>query len=187
MTDKIDSYCITGETHKEYMSFKQFFEAEEEVNNVKAMLDKLPSKHRELVKDFKFRYVSGNTLDGDNQHIGVIEKDIITVAAPWNYGREWVTIHEIAHQIFEKFCTSKWKKLWSKVVKQNPKRQRQNDEELWCMAYSCHFAKHKIEVHNHPTWDAYMEKFCKATGGKSGDKSPRKLVRNYLKAKRKLL
>jgi hypothetical protein len=143
------------------MNFKRFLlETEEEEKNVKAMLKKLPPKHASLLHGFHFHYVPGNTLGGDSEHIGVIDQDKITVAAPWNYGREFTTLHEIAHMVWEKLLTPQIKKAWSKVVPKNPKRQKQNDEELFCMAYANHFAKHKIEVHNHPAWDAFIKKCC---------------------------
>jgi hypothetical protein len=147
------------------MNFRQFFqEAEEEDKNVQAMLKKLPAAHRALLNGFKFKYLGGNTLNGDDEHIGVIDKDKITVAAPWNYGREFTTLHEIAHMIYEKMCSKPWKEAWSQAVKKHPDRQKQNDEELWCMAYANHFAKHKNLTHHHPAWEAYMNKFCKETG-----------------------
>ncbi len=141
------------------MNFRQFFlEAEEEEKNVVAMLKKLPKQHKALVKGFKFRYVPGNTLKGDEEHIGVIDKDKITVASPWNYGREFTTLHEIAHMVWEKLMTPELKKAWSKVVKRNPRRQKQNDEELFCMAYACTYAKHKILVHYCPAWEDFIKK-----------------------------
>lgn len=145
-------------------NFKLFFEKTEEEKNVQQLIKKLPAAHRKLLNGYKFKYQGGNTLKGDDGHIGVIFKDKITVAAPWNYGREWVTLHEIAHLVWENFCDKKWQQEWKKTVKKHTKRQKQNNEELWCMAYACHFANHKIETHSHPAWDAYMSKFCKATG-----------------------
>jgi hypothetical protein len=153
------------------MNFKQFFIENEEEKNVNAMLEKLPNKHAILFDKFKLHYVGGNTLKGDNKHIGVIDKNKITIAAPWHYGREFTTLHELGHMVFEKICSPKWKKEWSKIVKKNPKRQKLNNEELWCMAYANHFAKNKIDVHNHFIWEKYMKKFCMATGGNVG-KSP---------------
>ena len=143
--------------------FKIFLENEEK-ENVKAMISKLPKGHRKLLDGYKFKYTPGNTLKGDDEHIGYIHKDKIVVAAPWNYGREFTTLHEIAHLVYEYLCTKKWKDDWKVTVKKHPDRQKQNDEELWCMAYACHFAKHKIKVHDHPEWQDYMKRFCQETG-----------------------
>lgn len=146
------------------MNFSQFlFEAEEEENNVKAMLKKLPKKHAALMQGFHFKYVPGNVLPGDDEHIGLIKGKTVTVAGPWNYGREFTTLHEIGHQIYEKLCSKKWQKEWSKVAKKNPKQNQDEDEENFCMAYANHFAKHKILTHHHPAWENYMKRFCKAT------------------------
>jgi hypothetical protein len=145
--------------------FKLFVEAQtEEEKNVQALIKKLPKGHQKLLKGYKFKYQGGNTLKGDDGHIGVIFKDKITVAAPWNYGREFTTLHEIAHLVFEYLCTKKWKDEWNKIANKNPKQNQDNNEENFAMAYACHFAKHKIKVHDHPTWEDYMNRFCKATG-----------------------
>lgn len=142
--------------------FRTFLESEES-DNVEKLIAKLPKGHQKLLRGYKFKYTPGNTLKGDKQHIGYIHNDKIVVAAPWNYGREWVTLHEIAHLVYEKLCSPEWEKKWKAVVKKNPKRQKQNDEELWCMAYAAQFAKHKIVVHTHPAWQQYMKEFCKIT------------------------
>lgn len=137
------------------MTFRDFLESEEK-ENVKKMIAKLPKGHQKLLDGYKFKYTSGNTLDGDDEHVGLIHKDKITVAAPWNYGREFTTLHEVAHLVWEYKMTPKLKKEWSKIVKQNPKRQKQSDEELFCMAYACTYAKHKILVHHHPAWADFI-------------------------------
>ncbi len=139
-----------------FEGFRIFLENEEE-ENVKAMISKLPKGHQKLLDGYKFKYTPGNTLKGDNDHIGYIHKDKIVVAAPWNYGREFTTLHEIAHLVWEYKMTPKLKKEWSAVVKKNPIRQKQNDEELFAMAYACHYAKHKIKVHDHPEWRKFIE------------------------------
>lgn len=137
--------------------FRLYLESEEE-ENVQKMISKLPKGHQRLLKGYKFKYTPGNTLKGDDDHIGYIHKDKIVVAAPWNYGREFTTLHEIAHLVWEYKMTPALKKEWSAVVKKNPKRQKQNDEELFAMAYACHYAKHQIKVHDHPEWHEFIEK-----------------------------
>lgn len=136
--------------------FKLFLENEES-ENVKKMISKLPKGHQKLLDGYKFKYTPGNTLKGDDEHIGYIHKDKIVVAAPWNYGREFTTLHEIAHLVWEYKMTPKLKKEWSACVKKNPIRQKQNDEELFAMAYACHYAKHKIKVHDCPAWHEFMK------------------------------
>lgn len=142
------------------MRFRDFLEASEEESNVKEMLAKLPDSHRALVKGYKWRFTAGNTLDKDDQHIGLLnhKQKSITVAGPWNYGREFTALHEIGHRVWEKFMTPDLKKEWSKVVKNTKHKVKQNDEELFCHAYANHFARNKIEVHSHPEWDSFMKK-----------------------------
>ncbi len=143
------------------MNFLAFLnESEEEEKNVRETIAKLPKSHQKLLRGFKVKFVPGNTLKGDNKHIGVIDGNQITVAAPWRYGREWVFLHEVSHLIFEKLVTKEQKKEWSKVAKMNPRQNQDNDEENFAMAYANHFAKHKILTHNHPAWEAFMKKLC---------------------------
>ncbi len=146
-------------------TFREFLESTEEEDNVQQMLNKIPKKHAALMKGFHFKFQAGNTLDGDDDHVGLIKGKTVTVAAPWNYAREFTTLHEIAHMVFEKLVDDHWKKEWSKVVKKHKGRQKdQPDEELFCHAYANHFVKHKNLTHHHPEWAKYMDRLCRATG-----------------------
>ena len=104
------------------MNFKTFLESEER-KNVEKLLLKLPKGHRALLDGYKFKFTPGNTLNGDNQHIGYIHKDKVVVAAPWNYSRGFTTLHEIAHLVWEYAMTLKIKKEWSALLKQTKKKQ----------------------------------------------------------------
>lgn len=147
-------------------SFREFLverEKCEEEKNLAQTLNKLPKGHAKLVRGYKWTFQDGNTLDGDDQHVGVIDdkKKKITVAAPWNYGREFTTLHEIAHKVWEKYMTKELRDEWSQVVKKNKGRMKQNDEELFCMAYANTYANQQVVVHTHPAW----EKFIRKLGG----------------------
>lgn len=137
--------------------FRLFLEKTEEEKNVQQLLKKLPAGHRNLLKGYKFKYQGGNTLKGDDGHIGVIYQDKITVAAPWNYGREFTTLHEIAHLVWEYKMTPKLKNEWKEIVSKTKNKQKQIPEELFCMAYACHYAKHKIKIHDHPEWHEFIK------------------------------
>lgn len=154
------------------MNFSQFLlEAEEEERNIKAMLGKLPKKHAALMKGFKFKYVPGNTLNGDDEHIGLIKGKTVTVAGPWNYSREFTTLHEIAHMVWEKLMDDCKKKEWSKLVsstknkhvsalkKNNIKSDplKQNDEELFCMSYAAAYSKHPSVIWHHTAWIDFIK------------------------------
>ena len=138
-------------------NFKLFIEKSEEEENIQSMLKKLPKGHREMINGYKFRYQGGSVLKGDDQHIGLINKDKITVAAPWNYGREFTTLHEIGHLVWQEFMTDNLKKKWGRIVKNTKNKQDQNDEELFCMAYACHYAKHCVVIHDHPAWHKFIK------------------------------
>ena len=145
--------------------FKVFFEGKEECENTDNTLDKLPKSHAALVKGYKFKWENGNCLKGDNEHVGVIDpkKKTITIAAPYNYGREFTFLHELGHKVFEKWMTPALLKEWKAIIKKTKDKQNQNAEELWCMAYANYFAKNKMVIHNHPEWERHMKKFIKTT------------------------
>lgn len=146
-----------------FKGFKIFIESEVE-KNVKNMISNLPKGHQKLLKGYKFRYTPGNTLKGDNEHIGYIHKDKIVVASPWNYGREFTTLHEIGHLVYEYKMTPELKKEWAKIVKKNkeeqklkvPKKSRnsldQNDEEIFAMVYATVYSKHPVVAYYNKEW-----------------------------------
>jgi len=142
------------------MNFKEFLEqADSHEKDVKKSLAKLPKKHAGLVKGYKFKFISANTLK-DGENIGFIdeEKKTITIAAPWNYGREFTFLHEVGHAVWKYLVDAKQKKEWVGIVKNTKNKQDQNTEELWCMSYANHFANHKDVIHNHKTWDDFVKK-----------------------------
>ena len=154
------------------MEFSQFiFEAEEEEKNVLALLKNLPKNHAALMKGFKFEYIPGNTLDGDDAHIGSIQGKKVTIAGPWRYGREFTTLHEIAHQIYEKLVDKKLRKEWSDLVAKTKKSQiatiekkgieanalNQNDEEIFCMIYAATYSGHPPLIWYNPEWTKFIK------------------------------
>lgn len=150
--------------------FRQFVEtkAQEEVEST---LAGLPKKHRELAKGYKFKFFGGCTLKGSAENIGMIQLNdpknkVIHVAAPWNYGRQFAMLHEIAHLVYEEFVANNksLKKKWQEIVDKTKKKVNQPAEELWCHNYANFFAKNKIVIHTHPTWERYMKEFCDKTG-----------------------
>ena len=139
------------------MQFKQFLESEEK-KNIKTTLSKLPKAHKALVKGYKYAFQGGNTMKGDDEHIGEVDPNTkkIVVAAPWNYGREFTILHEIGHMVYETL-TPKQKKMWAKIVKNTKDKQKQIPEELFCMAYANTYAKHQVEIHNHEEWGKFIK------------------------------
>lgn len=144
--------------------FRDFFEqTKEQEANIKATLKKLPRSHQELITHYDIKWQCDNTLDGDDEHIGIINphKKTITIASPWNYGREYTFLHEIAHKVFERWMTKEMFAEWKKIIAKTKDKMHQSAEELWCMAYANHFAKNKIVIHDHPEWDMFIKKFIK--------------------------
>ena len=149
------------------IGFKEFIfeQTKEQEANVKSTLAKLPASHKALVTNYKLKWHHDNTLQGDDGHIGIVNPNdkTITIAAPYNYGREFTFLHEIAHKVFEKWMTKDMFAKWKKIIARTKDKMKQNAEELWCMCYANYFAKNKIVIHTHPEWEAYMKKFIKMT------------------------
>lgn len=138
------------------IDFKLFLEFEEK-ENVKKTIKKLPDGHQFLLKGYKINFTPRNTLNGDKDHIGFIFKNKIEVSAPWRYSREFTTLHEIGHLVYEKLMTKDLKKEWAKVVKKNKKQNQDNDEENFCMAYAATYSKHPPTTHSHPEWIKFIK------------------------------
>lgn len=135
-------------------------EGKEEDENILHTLSKIPPSHANLVKGFTFKFQGGNTLDGDDEHIGYVQEDpkIIVIAAPWVYSREYVILHEIAHLVWAKFVNSQLRKEWEQIVARTKNKQNQSPEELFCMAYASTYAKHKIIIHTHEEWLNFIKR-----------------------------
>jgi len=144
--------------------FKQFFtEMTEREKDVRDTLKKVPKSHSKFVQGYAFKWQAGNTLKGDDDHIGIINpmRRTVTIAAPWNYGREFTFLHELAHKVWENLVDEKMRNEWVALVKRTKHKMQQNAEELFCMAYANHYAKNKIEIHNHPEWEKFIKKLPK--------------------------
>ena len=125
--------------------FKRFLETQEEEKDIQNTLNKIPDSHAELVRGFTWKFHSGNTLDGDDQHVGYMddEQQEIAVAGPWNYGREFTILHEIAHKVWEKLpkqLHQQWVNVVNKIEK-NDEALNQNPEELFCHFYAAYYSK----------------------------------------------
>lgn len=138
------------------MEFRQYIsEGTEGENDVKKTLGRIPKAHRKLVDGYKFVFQPTNCLRGDNKHIGLIDEKnkTITIAAPWNYGREYTLLHEVGHAVWKYVLDddkrAEWKKLLGPVRKRNKKDLNQNDEEIFCMAYAQAYAKNGLEKYDH--------------------------------------
>lgn len=153
------------------INFKEFLSESEEKENVMKTLKKLPAGHRALLRGYKIKYQGGNTLKGDDDNIGYIYQDKIVVAAPWNYSREFTTLHEIAHLVYEYKMTKELKEEWATLVKKTkPNLEKyvkskgksaaaldQNPEELFCMSYAQTYADTQVVKYDHPDWIEFIK------------------------------
>lgn len=143
------------------MTFKEFMQQgnmEEEKGDIHKTLSKLPASHAALVKGYRWKFHPGNTLNGDTEHVGYIDDNDkeIAVAAPYNYGREFTVLHEIAHKVWERL-PHQLHQQWHHICANTKHKQNQEPEELFCMAYANHYVKNKIVIHDHPEWHQFIQ------------------------------
>lgn len=147
-------------------SFKLWLENEEE-DDVKKTIKKLPQTHQNLVKGYSITFQAGNTIKGDDNHVGLIKnspKKIMIIAAPYFHSREYVVLHEIAHLVWATFMTPKLKKNWGKIASKNKNNSPQNDEEEFCMSYAQYFAANKLTKYNFKEREEFIAQLVKKTG-----------------------
>lgn len=147
------------------MDFRQFLtEGKKRDDDVEKTLRKIPKAHRDLVRSYRFVFQPSNTLKGDDGHVGFIDEDkkTITIAAPWNYGREYTLLHEIGHAVWKYRMDEKdkanWKRVLSPVRKANRKDINQNDEEIFCMSYAQAYANNKMKKYDHEALVSFARK-----------------------------
>ena len=152
------------------MNFKEYFQKndnmKEEKGDIQKTLSRLPVNHAVLLKNFKWTFHGGNTLNGDDNHVGYVDdrNKEVAVAAPWNYGREFTILHEVGHKVWEKFVqpNEDLVLLWNKIVKimtpeqKKDKSLQQEPEEIFCMVYAQKYAKNKMEKFNNPLWEKFV-------------------------------
>jgi hypothetical protein len=143
------------------MNFKQFLESKKP-EELDSTLNKLPSKVRNLIKGYKISFTPESTLKTDKQHVGIVDKDkkTITICAGFYYSRELELLHEIGHMFFETLKQNQ-KQNWKQIVKNTKQKQHQNPEELFCFAFANHYAKMKVNIHNHPEWSKFIDSIVK--------------------------
>lgn len=144
-------------------NFRQFIEqTEEQEKNIKETLAKLPKSHTNLIKDYKIKWCHNNTLFGDSKHVGMLNPNnkTITIAASYNFGREHVFIHELAHQVWQHFVLpnkvllEKWKKI---VANTKNKPKNENEEECFAHAYAVTYCKNPVQKFNFPEWIKFIK------------------------------
>lgn len=144
------------------MNFKNFIiESNEYEKDIKRTIAKLPSKWQKLLKGYKFKFQPGNTLKGDDGHVGVLdpEKKTVTLAAPWRFGREFTLLHEFAHQVWATLSTDikkEWKKIFNKANKKE--HHQPSAEELFCMVFAASVCEHPPVTFHKKEWISFIKK-----------------------------
>lgn len=151
-------------------SFRKFLHRSEEEEDLNGMLEKIPQSHRDLVADYKFKLQGGNTLKDDGDHIGYMDSgtEEIAVAAPWNYGREFALLHEVAHVVWENLVSDELRQKWQKIVNRTKEKQNQklnvrssslnqSAEEIFCMCYANYYANQKLETYTNSKWMHFIK------------------------------
>lgn len=143
--------------------FKKYVTENEDVADTIA---KLPKHHQALVKGYKFLFEPGNTLHGDDGHVGEISnhpKKIIRISGPYRFSREHVVLHEIAHLVYEFYVKgTPLEKEWEGIVK-NTKHKKEDEppEENFCHAYASRYTKFKLTVFDHKDWYDFIDRLPK--------------------------
>lgn len=133
-------------------------------DKIKKTLNKIPTKHEQLVSDYSVKFVSNHCLDknGNVGEINLSGSKVIKLSSPWIYGREFVFLHEVAHLVYNNFIkNTKWENEWSKIYKINEKLKKQySKEESFCMCYASFFSDNFVDEFKCDSWDNFMERFC---------------------------
>lgn len=111
---------------------------------------KLPKKYRKLLRGYQFKFQNSNTLDHDDENIGKVQGNKITVAAPWFYPKEFTFLHEIGHVVWEKMIKgTSLEKQWKSLLKNTKNKVKQNDEEIFCHSFSAAYSTNPPLKHYH--------------------------------------
>ena len=161
-----DGFSVNTDMEEINVNFKLFLETHHQQQDMEKTLKTIPKKHRDLVKGYKFSVENGNTLKDDSKSVGEIDakRKKIRIAAPWNYGRQFTFLHEIAHTVWEYLVPSEDKKKWNTMVKnvkeaskENKKNLNQNFEEIFCMVYANYYVKNRIVKFDYPQLYKFIE------------------------------
>jgi hypothetical protein len=156
------SNIIPSLEKSENLNFRQFLiETSQTEKDIHETLRKLPKSHQKLIHGYKFNFQPGNTLKGDNSHVGVIDgsKKSVIISSPWNFPREWVFLHELAHLIWMDLSKEK-RKEWEEICRQTKLKKGEKDipEELFCHSYSSTYCTNKVTKYNYPKWENFIKK-----------------------------
>ena len=135
----------------------------EEEKDIERTLNKIPQLHRSLIDDYVFKFHGGNTLNGDDEHVGYVDpsRKEIAVAAPYNYSREMTFLHEVGHRVWDTLVTPEQKAKWKKIINNTKNKQNQSAEELFCMAYAATYSKNPPTIHDHDEWKNFIRELSK--------------------------
>jgi hypothetical protein len=152
----------------ENLNFKFFLESKNEFDkDINSTLKKIPKKHRDLIKHYNIKIEKWNTLNKDSESVGEIdEKNTkITMAAPWNFSREMVFLHEIGHAVWKYLMTKNLITEWNNLLKKekNNNKQAQKDlnqipEEIFCMIYAQKFVNNPIKQYDYKKLIKFIDK-----------------------------
>lgn len=149
--------------------FKNYLESseeKEEKESLRKTLSLIPKKHKELLDNYKIKLLDRVTIDGKN--VGLMCGKNITISNSWNYGKEFIILHEIGHVVWQEILSPKDKKDWKSILDKTKDEQKektkstslnQNEEEIFCMAYASKYAKHPSNVYHNKEWLKFIEKF----------------------------
>jgi hypothetical protein len=130
------------------------------MKDVEETFKHIPKEHAALMKGYKFIFQADNTLKNDKDHIGVIDdkEKTVTLAAPYNYSREFTTLHELAHLVFRTFLTKELVKQWNDIIKKDKHGVKDTSEEIFCHCYANNYVANPVEKYDVPEWNKFIKK-----------------------------
>lgn len=144
-------------------NFKSYLKKQEE--DVDKAIKRLPKKHQQLLQGYTVYFQDGNTLKGDNEHIGVVdtEKKTINLAAPLRFSREFVLYHETAHLVWAAYIKGtpleqEWNSLVKKYKTKGITKRKENTEEVFAHTYANSFCTYKNLLFNVKPLENFIKK-----------------------------
>lgn len=136
-----------------------FSEYSKEESAVRDTLRRVPIRHKNLFKGYNFKFEKSNTLDGD--HVGEISvkgDKKVRISAPWNYGREFVLLHELAHLVWKEYIQNKeLEEKWRSILKKHPFKQEKAAEEAFAHCYANFYSRNKIVGFDNKEREKFIE------------------------------
>lgn len=136
-------------------SFREFVT----IPDVKDTIESLPKCFQKLVKGFKVKFLSTDTLPKNKENIGYIQGDKIVVCNPYYYSRQFTFLHEIGHMVYTYYIhKTKFEQEWKDILSKVKNKINQNAEEQFCHFFASFYCRYPLVKHSHPEYEKFFKK-----------------------------